>query len=237
MVEFAPIRSERVYEKVVAQVQSLILDGQLKRGDRLPSERHMVDQLGISRASLREAYSALELIGLIETRPRDGTFIKEEAGSSLHPLALFFLADDNFEEDFLELRRLLELQVAGLAAQKMDAQAAASLHSCVQRMAETIDDRMSIELDKEFHRRLAKGSGNRMLVSLLDAIAHVVDHHIEANRVHWFQQPEHRRRLVDIHTHVADAVAAADSEGARRWMEEHFGLVDEMRRLHQEVKV
>lgn len=237
MVSFAPIRSERVYEKVVQQVQTLMLDGQLKRGDRLPPERDMVAQLGISRASLREAYSALELVGLIETRPREGTFIKEETGQGIHPLSLFFLAEDNFHDDFLELRRLLELQVAALAAEKMEPEAVQALHQCVARMAAAVDDTISIEEDKEFHRLLANGSGNRMLMALVQAIGHVVDHHIEANRIHWFRESEQRQQLLEIHTRIANAVGAGESGQARRWMEEHFQLVDQMRSLQENVEV
>lgn len=226
---FEPIRSERVYEKVVGQVQSLLLSGRLQRGDRLPPEREMTELLGISRASLREAYSALELVGLIETRPREGTFIRAKAQSSIPPLALFFLVEENFDEDFLEVRCLLEIQTARLAAQKMSSDQRKQLVRCAALMPEASDDQSSIRYDQEFHRLLSQGGGNRMLTSLLTAISSVVDHHILSMRTSLFSSDSRRQVLWKVHERIAKAVLEGDSHLAEECMREHFSLIHAIR--------
>src|SRR6056297_4335974 len=109
-MEFKQIKNNKVYEQIIEQIRELIYEGELKKGDRLPSERQLKKDLGVSRASIREAFSALEMIGLIESRPGEGTFIKERFDDNLvDPLSLVLILNENVEEELLELRRVLEV--------------------------------------------------------------------------------------------------------------------------------
>ena len=118
-MDFKPIKNNKVYEQVIDQIKNMIYEGDLKRGDKLPSERELKRQLGVSRASIREAFSALEMIGLIKSRPGEGTFIKTDFDNNLvDPLSLVLLLDENVAEELVELRRVLEVDCVKLAAKR-----------------------------------------------------------------------------------------------------------------------
>ncbi|HLV08762.1 MAG TPA: GntR family transcriptional regulator, partial [Halanaerobiales bacterium] len=106
-MDLKPIKNSRVYEQVIDQIKELIYSGQIKRGDKLPSERKLKEQLDVSRASIREAFSALEMIGLIESRPGEGTFIKTSSDKNvLEPLSIVLMLEENNIRDLIELRKL-----------------------------------------------------------------------------------------------------------------------------------
>ncbi len=143
-------------------------------------------------------------------------------------MALVFLLEEHFEENFLELRRLLELQVVRLAAQKQGSAAAPQLLRCIEAMETAENEPASVEADKRFHRHLAQCSGNTMLVSLLDSIAEVVDRHIETVRSELFRDAVSKARLLRVHRSIADAVLSGSERKAEQSMEQHFALVMEL---------
>ena len=88
-MDLAPIRSTRIYQEIVRQVKTMIAEGRLKSGDRLPPERELAEKFVVSRTSVREALRALESLGLLEIRPGEGTFVREVSVETLiEPLAL-----------------------------------------------------------------------------------------------------------------------------------------------------
>lgn len=226
-MNFQPISKHRVYEIVIQQIQEMIEKGELKRGDRLPPERKITEELNISRASLREAFSALELVGIIETRPREGTFIKKESTGALKPLTLAFLLDEDFDRDFLELRRTLEVEAARLAALRASKEDLMELGHVFQQTMNASDEEQSIHGDKQFHKAIAKISGNTLLQTLVESISEVVDRHIEQLRVRLFQNPADRRKLLTIHEGIFQAISERDPEAAEKWMKAHYQFVEE----------
>ena len=82
-LSFRPIKTKRIYEEIVEQLKELISKGELKHGQKLPAERELAESLGVSRASVREALTALEAIGILDIRPGDGTFIRETSVSTI----------------------------------------------------------------------------------------------------------------------------------------------------------
>src|SRR6266851_3407107 len=114
-----PINSPRIYEEIVRQIRTLISEGKLKSGDRLPPERDLAERFRVSRASVREALRSLESMGLIEIRLGEGTFVREISVDSLiEPLALVILTQREAVGELFEARRLLEPPIAGLAARR-----------------------------------------------------------------------------------------------------------------------
>ena len=85
---FKPIKTRRIYEEIVDQLKMMIIQGNLKPGDKLPSERELSEQLGVSRSSVREALSALEAMSILDIRSGEGTFVRETSQSAtIEPLA------------------------------------------------------------------------------------------------------------------------------------------------------
>src|SRR5439155_21117540 len=116
-IPLSPVRRERIPENIVSQIQQRLERGELKPGDQLPSERVLAEQLQVSRPSVREALRSLELLGVTESRPGGGTFMRIASPDALlRPLTALTRAHDI--EDILEVRALLEPALAELAARR-----------------------------------------------------------------------------------------------------------------------
>ena len=115
----SPVKNLKIYELVMEQIKDLVKKGQLMSGDKLPSERELCEKLEVSRSSVREALKALQMLGLIESKHGEGNFIKENFEDSLlEPLSIVFLLLGSKNEEVLELRRVIEPEIAALAAKK-----------------------------------------------------------------------------------------------------------------------
>ena len=112
-MDLTPIRTKRLYEEIVEQIRLLIADGKLKPGDKLLAERELADRFQVSRASVREAIRTLEMLGVIDIRPGEGTYIREtEADDIIRPLAMFMAVERSSVIDMFEMRRIFETATA-----------------------------------------------------------------------------------------------------------------------------
>jgi GntR family transcriptional repressor for pyruvate dehydrogenase complex len=164
-------KRQSIADKVSFQLERLVLDGELKPGDRLPPERELAERFGASRNGVREAIRRLETLGLLSTEPQSGTYIRDyleeasfdliiylmENGDTLDPAILFQL---------LEYREMLMTTAARFAAQRDGAACSADLMSLAESLAAAVDVAAVAELDYRFHSRIVKGSGNLMFRSL-----------------------------------------------------------------------
>ena len=162
-----------VTDDAIEAIKQMIVDGELKPGDRLPREPDLAERLGLSRSSLREAVRALSLIHVLDVRRGDGTYV-----TSLDPSVLMdamgFVVDfhrDDTVLQFLEARRVIEPVVTGLAATRMEGQDIEELAALLDSLGDkpTVDE--LVDNDLEFHRRIAAGSGNPVLASLVESVS------------------------------------------------------------------
>lgn len=170
---FRPIQPTRVSDNAIDQILNLIAEGRLKPGDRLPSERELVRQLEVSRASVREALRALEAKGIIEVKPGSGSFIRrgnqEKAGPDWVP---WLLAHRREIMQLVELREALETRAAYLAATRASQEQVAAMKNAIDRMSEAVengDPDITVQADKAFHESVAKACGNELIAYLLNA--------------------------------------------------------------------
>jgi len=170
---FQPIQPTRVSDNAIDQILNLIAEGRLKPGDRLPSERELVRQLEVSRASVREALRALEAKGIIEVKPGSGSFVRgdsqEEAGPNW---VAWLLAHRQEIMQLVELREALETRAAYLAAARASQEQIEAMGNAMDRMAEAIengDPDLTVQADKAFHESVAKACGNELMAYLLNA--------------------------------------------------------------------
>ncbi len=162
-----------VTDEAIEKIKAMIVSGELRPGARLPKEADLADRLGLSRSSLREAVKALSLIRVLDVRQGDGTYV-----TSLEPEvlldALGFVVDfhqDNTVLEFLEVRRILEPAAAAIAARVMSDEEIAALGEVLESLPEDASLEELIANDLEFHRRIAAGSGNTVLCSLIDGLS------------------------------------------------------------------
>lgn len=209
-------------EQVVEQIRALITSGQLHPGDRLPAERELAKQLGISRPSIRAGLRMLVARGVLKARHGSGTYVAD-GPPSLDSDQLSLLAELHgltFDQMF-EARRVLEVQVAGLAAERATAENLAAISEEVAEMYATLDNPQQYLIhDIRFHRAIAAASANPILATLVEMVSAVMyDRRRETiGRAHDFKES------VEMHQRIYRAIRSRKPEEARATMHEHLAL-------------
>lgn len=215
-----PIKKKtRLYEDVVQQITGMIERGRLKPGDRLPTERELVVQLEVSRSSVREALRALELMGIIESRVKEGTFIKDiSMDLALLKLAQAGAVGEKRVLEMYQVRSQLEALSARLAAQNRTEEHVARLRRTVDTMREQIAyGERGQNADKEFHRIVAEAAGNGVLAGILVMCSDVLHSSIAESNAH-----ANVNVLVKEHRDMCEAIEKGDDKRAERLMREHI---------------
>jgi len=220
------VRSSRLYEQIVQQVEESIQRGALKPGDKLPPERDLAEQFGVSRTAVREAVKALREKGMVEAYPGRGTFVME---LSSHPIRLsldrMVKAGQGEGSRYLtEVREMMEPEIAAMAAERADGEDLAALRECVAVMdGAKRDPDAFIEADLDFHLALAEAAANPIILSLIDSIVGL----LREQRMGIFQVEGGPERGQYHHKRILEAVEHRDSGGAREAMKAHMRQVRE----------
>lgn len=224
---FTPIKNVKIYEQVIEQIQNMILDGKLKKGDKLPSERDLAEQLNVSRTSVREALRSLEVIGLIECRQGEGNFVKEKFENNLiEPLSIIFLLEGRNPIEILELRKIIEIETAYLAAKRITDEEIKELKSIVERLKASKDEAESAKIDKEFHYTIAKSSGNFLIVNILNILSSLMDRYILEARKLILLTGENSEYLLNQHENIYTALSQRNPDMASLYMKKHFEMIE-----------
>src|SRR5579863_2730701 len=227
-----------VTDQAIAKIKELIVAGEFTAGTKLPREQDLAARLGISRNSLREAVRALTLVGVLDTRVGDGTYVTSLDADMLLT-GLGFVSDLLEGDTLLELhrvRRILEPAATGLAATHMDESDFVALEASLELMDGAESTQQFIDSDNEFHRIIVSASGNATLASLIQSLSGGM---IRARL--WRTITDHdavevtKQRHRDIYTALragdpeqasaADLVHLADGERwLQRWLERQKDL-------------
>lgn len=218
---YTPIYSGRLYEQIVAQIEGLILNGELRPGDKLPAERELAEQFGVSRTAIREAMKALSQSGLVVIQPGRGTFVTDSTSMVVrHSIDMLVrVSNETGIKDLIEIREILEPEIAALAAVRASSEDIQSMEDAVKAMDRAMDDPDTfIEADLDFHLALAQGSNNVLIPALIDALVELLR--------------EHRTRAASVkgglergqlhHKIILDAIKMNDADAARESMRAHL---------------
>ena len=228
---FSPIKTTKVYEQVIKQIEQMIISGELKRGQKLPSERDLSEQLQVSRASVREAFRALEIIGLIHVRQGEGSYIKESFEEFLfQPLTLLFTLQQSNPQEIIELRRIIELEAAYLAAKRCTDEEIEQLRSLVVELieADKINDTIRSEIaDQKFHYSIAKASKNLLLLNILHLSSGLIDISVQEARGKITTTVEKKDLVSSQHFRIYEAIKNKEPLTAKACMKEHIDFIEE----------
>ena len=225
-----PIRPKKISEEIVSQVKQLISKGELKPGDRIPSERELATMLGVSRPSVREAIMVLEAMGFVESRQGGGTYVKALTEASImNPLAkLVEKRDPELLRSLAEVRMGLESWSAYLAAQRATDSDIAEMRRLYKVMEkQAAKGGWSPDVDAEFHYAITSASHNSLQMHVLDSIHSLFHATIQVALMEFYQQEGHVQLLLTHHHDIMEAIAAHDPERARKKMMEHLAMVEE----------
>ncbi len=196
-------------DDAITRIRHMILTGELAPGDRLPSEADLAAELGLSRTSLREAVRALTLLGVIDTRQGDGSYITG-LGPELLLGALGLVVDLQREEsipDLVAVRRIIEPAATSLAASRITGSELAAVRSFIPADADHVTVQEHMELDWEFHHAIANACGNPLLAVLLDGLAAPT---VRVRVWRGMSVPGILERTLLEHRAIADALEAGD---------------------------
>ncbi|MCL4459445.1 MAG: FadR family transcriptional regulator [Chloroflexi bacterium] len=219
-----PIKKTKISEDIALQIRDLIASGQLQPGDRLPPERELAEYFGVSRASVREAMRTLELLGLVESKHGDGTFIREGSIEGLaQSLSSILLTRQGVVVEIMDARKMLEPPLAMRAAERASADDLAELEQLLSTQEEKVARGESpVEEDSRFHYALARATGNRVILKLVDAMMEL----LHESRQHYWQTPERAQRSLAGHRRILKALLAKDPKAAYRSMLDHLEEVE-----------
>jgi GntR family transcriptional repressor for pyruvate dehydrogenase complex len=219
----APIERRKIYELVAERLLASISERGLKPGDPLPTERELMKLYRVGRSSVREALRMLESRGLIRASA-NGTFQVAEYGNPLsHSLHFLLELEEASLLEIYEVRKILEVEAAGLAAQRRS-------DDDLQQMAAAIADMEAglaeqdhyIGADLRFHLAVATATRNRIALRMMHAVRDIL-HRALAQVYHIPGSPQ---RSIRQHRQILAAIAAGDADAARRRMREHLGRVE-----------
>jgi len=220
----AIVETRRLYRQIAAQLSALIASGEFAVGQRLPSERDLAVQLGVSRPSLREALIALELEGLVEVRVGAGIWVTAASGRGAET-EVQHEGEGPFE--LLRARWLIEGEVAAMAAREATDADLASIRAALAEMEKLEKQHQDCSaFDREFHLRIAASTRNGVLQAVVEdlwdrgrgAMWRLMEQH--------FQTPALQAASVNDHRAILQALAAHDPREARNAMRAHLKRVD-----------
>jgi len=214
------VENRRLYRQIADQLAGLIERGEFRPGARLPPERDLAKQLGVSRPSVREALIALEVGGLVEVRIGSGVYVLERAPS---PEPAASLPEDSGPFELIAARSLVESECAALAAKHATrAQVRAIEEALAHMAAEHERGTMPLGADREFHQRIAEASGNSALGLVVRTLWEQRTGPLFRRLEHHYDTPTLWRVALREHRLIVAAIARHDAAGARARMEEHL---------------
>jgi len=220
-ITFAQVRARRTYEEVVLQLEAAILDGRLRPGDKLPAERELAEQMGISRPSLREALRVLESGGVLEARRGSGAglTVSAERNAIGRVLALQAATRSIPISDLVGVRGALEAMAARLAAQLGHSD---ELLLLVDQMRTADSDDEFLALDNEFHQAIARASGNQLLPLLMEALRDAMARQMREGFTRLPDPAAERLRLVEQHADITARIEGHQQDGAAHAILNHI---------------
>lgn len=214
-------REATLTQRATQLIENLIVERRLQPGDRLPSVRDLAEQFGVSRTVIREAVGALVAKSLLEVRHGSGITVRSPTAQSVAQSMSLFLRGGHAQPPYqkiIEVRRTLEVAIAGLAAERRSDADLGELQALLDEMAGLDEGERFVRNDVAFHATLARATHNELYVMLLDSIADLL---VQARRLA-LAVPDGRAGAQKHHPAIFGQVEAGNAEGAREAMRAHL---------------
>ena len=210
---------------VIQELLSKIQKKEIQVGDKLPSERELSGKLNISRSRVREAMSALNMMGMIKINPKGRTVYQSfQLSGFINTLSVLFMMEPDFDHQLKDYRLCIEKESVRLAAQSCDTQ---ELVKIVSQMQICTNKKTAEKLDVAFHLELAKCSKNLLLVQSTHAILSLIEHSVAANRSVIEKRNPSLKQLLEEHQAILKAVVECDAALAVSLIEKHLKVEKE----------
>lgn len=235
-IELKPIKPKRISDQVFEQLRELIFRGELKPGEQIMPERELADALGVSRTSVRDAIRKLVVMGFLEQKQGQGTFVRGNDAIRKSPLAVAMENQDASLTDLLEVRMGLETNAAALAALRADEKDIHFLEKSLKELEDQVrKGELGNEADVSFHMAITYATKNPVQIYLMKIFFDFLFIGIRENLRHLYEEPSNIDQIFDQHVAIIKAIKNRDAEGAFDAMKEHITFVmDFFKRLNGE---
>lgn len=233
-MKYKQIKPKKIYEEVAEALHEAIRNGQLKPGDKLNSVEQLAENFQVGRSAIREALSALKAMGLIEMRQGEGTYVRQFDAENLRfPLSTAMLMNKEDVKNLLEVRKIIEVGAAAVAASKRNAENLEKMKAALDAMKISYgNEELGEKYDMEFHLALAAASQNSLLTNLLLHVSDLMQETMKETRRLWlFSKSTTTEKLYEEHVEIYQAVLEQNGEKARKAMLTHLNNVEDI--LHK----
>jgi GntR family transcriptional regulator, transcriptional repressor for pyruvate dehydrogenase complex len=220
-----PVRRSRLYEEVVERLRELIDVQGLRPGDRLMSERELAERLGVSRTSVRQALTALEVTGLVDIRHGGGVFLARAPDDVLPSLATELASSYEQLPAVIEVREAIETQTARLAARRRTGDDLRAMREALEAMAAAVESAGdTATADAHFHTAIVGAARNPLLARLWADLSDPIDQTRRAS----LARPGRPPRSLAAHRSILEAIEEGDEDAAAQRMREHLAVVGDL---------
>lgn len=227
---YSPVKSSQLYKVVATQIKERIISGELETGDRLPPEQGLAEQFEVSRTVIREAIKSLEREGLVEVQQGRGTHVTNGTSSAFKESfsLMMSMSSDRISDDLVEVRALLEPEIAAMAARRATDEDIDVLEKAVATMEAGLADPESfVSADSAFHMALANATKNKLIVRMIEPIVDL----LHEMRISISETPSGLQHGQYHHMRILAAIKAHDADAARQEMLLH------MEQIQQDIKL
>ncbi|WP_265822711.1 FadR/GntR family transcriptional regulator [Geovibrio ferrireducens] len=232
-MKFEKIRQKKISDIIYEQIKKMILTAQLAPAERLPSERELAAQLGVSRPSLREALHKLEAQGFLTQNHGDGTYVKSLTSQTIDKAMEEFIKREDAIVDLMEVRKILETWAAKTAAMRASDEEIANMKEYLDEMRSALDKGEVGHIpDANFHNTISYATNNILLIHIMNTIYQWVEKVSYEVRSRLYTDNERFERLYLQHQKIYEGINARDPEEAYKAMLEHMEyVVDEVNEI------
>jgi GntR family transcriptional regulator, transcriptional repressor for pyruvate dehydrogenase complex len=232
-----PVRKKSVPEEIIKEIRSLIDEGYLVPGSKLPGERELAQMMNVSRPSLREALKVLSLLGVIVNRPGSGTFLSSASDQwPIEPFSILFLLKKSTLFEIFDARKILEGGVAALASNRRTDEDLKAMEEKLEKMRLNIGSQEKYaKYELEFHRTIIETAGNRVIADLMEKLYQLLkETRARIYQKYSFKIRAYREEDFKNHMIIYNAIKGGDALRASKAMAAH--LVNFEKRLRDEQK-
>ena len=223
---FKPVKKTRIHEEIVLKIKDMIEQGKLITGDQLPTERELSEAFKVSRPSVREALRALESQGFLVSKQGDGTYVSQQPIELLIEPFASVIGKEKFDQlELFEMRRLLEPQLAYLAAERATPDEIIEMEQLVLIQEEELAGKETgTNPDQTLHSALTRAARNKILISIMDSLMDS----LAESRDKYLQVESRPEKSLARHKEILAAIKSGDSELAANLMREHLEETETM---------
>jgi len=221
---FEPIKKKRVYQIVIERIKASVESGEIKPGEKLPSEREMAKLLNVSRSAIREALSVMESVGMLEIKTGIGVFLIEDQIDHLLDKINILLFDNGIQlVEVLEVRQGIESQAAFMAAERANELDLLKIKKALTKLEKSVEKgQIAAEEDYEFHLAVVQASNNQMMMRMINLIADYFIQGLHESRKESLMIPGRSKEILNEHQQIYQAIVKQDSKKASEMMWNHL---------------